>query len=1098
MTIANVELSNTFNQFRTTTNEVIQQLNSASSSNGVSTIVARDASGSFTTNGITATSVSAPTLTGVASVATVSNTATLTADNTTNATNYLTFVNAATGNQALRTDIGLSFNPSTNTLTTTTFSGAFSGSGAALTSIPNSATTASASNGASTIVARDTAGSFAVNTVTASYFTGDGSNLTNLNASNVSSGTLPTARLATSGVSSGGYGNSNAVPQIVVDTYGRVTSASNVSINGINQFNYHSGNANFQITTPSGSSYTASIGQHLGTSANVTFQQLTVSGNLTVTGTTTTISANNLAVKDNLIYLNNESSNTNVDLGFAGNYNDGVYRHAGLFRDADDGVWKFFDRYTLEPDASANLDTSHVSFRFAALKTGDVTSNGTFYGPLTGVAAVATVANTVTLTSDDSTNATRYLTFVDATSGNEDVRTDSGLTYNPSTGLITATQFSGSGATLTNIPNSATTASASNGASTIVARDASGSFTTNGITATSVSAPTLTGVAAVATVSNTSTLTADNTTNATNYLTFVNSATGNQALRTDIGLTFNPSTNTITTTAFAGSGASLTNLVAANIDSGSLGSGVLPYVNTSSTSSAFKVPFVNHTGTTAGNYALLQDSAATFTYNPSTDTLTAGTFSGSGASLTSIPNSATTASSSNGASTIVARDGAGAFAAGAITATTIAANGGGLTFINASNITGGILSNSVTTASNANGASTIVARNAAGAFAAGAISATSVTATSVSAPTLTGVAAVATVANTVTLTADDSTNATRYLTFVDATTGNEDVRTDSGLTYNPSTGLITATQFSGSGATLTNIPNSATTASASNGASTIVARDATGSFTTNGITATTVSAPTLTGVAAVATVSNTATLTADNTTNATNYLTFVNAATGNQALRTDLGLSFNPSTNTLTTTTFSGAFSGSGASLTSIPNSATTASSSNGASTIVARDAGGNFTANNITAANLTTSGIATLNSQTVFNSFMKEKANVSASAATSIINFDAVTAPVLYYTANSTGNFYLNVRGNSTNTLNSLTANNESISIAFLATQGATAYYHLTNIQIDGTNNSIRWQGGSAPTSGNINGIDGYAFTIIKTGNATYTVLGSQTQFKA
>ena len=128
----------------------------------------------------------------------------------------------------------------------------------------------------------------------------------------------------------------------------------------------------------------------------------------------------------------------------------------------------------------------------------------------------------------------------------------------------------------------------------------------------------------------------------------------------------------------------------------------------------------------------------------------------------------------------------------------------------------------------------------------------------------------------------------------------------------------------------------------------------------------------------------------------------------------------------------------------------------------------------------------------------MKEKANVSSTAATGIINFDAVTAPVLYYTANSTGNFYLNVRGNSTNTFNSLTSNNEAVSVAFLATQGATPYYHLTNIQIDGSNNAIRWQGGSAPTSGNANSIDGFAFTIIKTANATYTVLGSQTQFKA
>jgi hypothetical protein len=59
-------------------------------------------------------------------------------------------------------------------------------------------------------------------------------------------------------------------------------------------------------------------------------------------------------------------------------------------------------------------------------------------------------------------------------------------------------------------------------------------------------------------------------------------------------------------------------------------------ITTSATASAFKVPFANTTASTTGNYGLLQDSEATFTYNPSTNTLVAGTFSGSGASLTAL------------------------------------------------------------------------------------------------------------------------------------------------------------------------------------------------------------------------------------------------------------------------------------------------------------------------------------------------------------------------------------------------------------------------------------------------------------------------------
>ena len=75
-------------------------------------------------------------------------------------------------------------------------------------------------------------------------------------------------------------------------------------------------------------------------------------------------------------------------------------------------------------------------------------------------------------------------------------------------------------------------------------------------------------------------------------------------------------------------------------------------------------------GNTGYNRQFIDSGAASqFTYNPSTNTLSAGTFNGSGASLTNIPNSATTATNSNTANTIVARDGSGNFSAGIINAT---------------------------------------------------------------------------------------------------------------------------------------------------------------------------------------------------------------------------------------------------------------------------------------------------------------------------------------------------------------------------------------------------------------------------------------------
>jgi hypothetical protein len=72
-----------------------------------------------------------------------------------------------------------------------------------------------------------------------------------------------------------------------------------------------------------------------------------------------------------------------------------------------------------------------------------------------------------------------------------------------------------------------------------------------------------------------------------------------------------------------------------------------------------------------------------------------------------------------------------------------------------------------------------------------------------------------------------------------------------------------------------------------------------------------------------------------------------------------------------------------------------------------------------------------------------------------------------------------------------------ESVSLAFESKMGATAYY-LEAIQIDGaTANPVYWQGGTAPSQGNVSGVDSYLINITRTtGTANYTCLASQTQF--
>jgi len=71
----------------------------------------------------------------------------------------------------------------------------------------------------------------------------------------------------------------------------------------------------------------------------------------------------------------------NSDLGFAGGYYSGGYAHAGLFRDASDGVFKFFQGYTPEPDEAVNIDTTHASFALADISINRIIPGSSGYNP---------------------------------------------------------------------------------------------------------------------------------------------------------------------------------------------------------------------------------------------------------------------------------------------------------------------------------------------------------------------------------------------------------------------------------------------------------------------------------------------------------------------------------------------------------------------------------------------------------------------------------------------------------------------------------------------------------------------------------------------
>lgn len=123
------------------------------------------------------------------------------------------------------------------------------------------------------------------------------------------------------------------------------------------------------------------------------------------------------------------------------------------------------------------------------------------------------------------------------------------------------------------------------------------------------------------------------------------------------------------------------------------------------------------------------------------------------------------------------------------------------------------------------------------------------------------------------------------------------------------------------------------------------------------------------------------------------------------------------------------------------------------------------------------------------------ENWNISATAATGTVNIDIITSSAWYYTADATADWTLNFRGDGSTTLDSLLVVGEAVTASFLATIGTTAYYP-TAFQVDGSAVTPEWQNAAAPTAGNASQIDVYTFTIVKTGSATFTVLGSNTTF--
>jgi hypothetical protein len=133
--------------------------------------------------------------------------------------------------------------------------------------------------------------------------------------------------------------------------------------------------------------------QSLQNAIELTGSTVSFLGNIIVYGTQSVINSQNVEISDNILYLSPTASTDN-DLGIVGHYNDGTYRHAGIFMDASDGhSWKAFNG--LQTETTATVDTSGTGFTLADFKAGAFTGTS-FSGQINSTNGVISGSEQIT------------------------------------------------------------------------------------------------------------------------------------------------------------------------------------------------------------------------------------------------------------------------------------------------------------------------------------------------------------------------------------------------------------------------------------------------------------------------------------------------------------------------------------------------------------------------------------------------------------------------------------------------------------------------------------------------------------------------------
>ena len=151
---------------------------------------------------------------------------------------------------------------------------------------------------------------------------------------------------------------------------------------------------------------------------------------------------------------------------------------------------------------------------------------------------------------------------------------------------------------------------------------------------------------------------------------------------------------------------------------------------------------------------------------------------------------------------------------------------------------------------------------------------------------------------------------------------------------------------------------------------------------------------------------------------------------------------------------------------------------------------GGTLTYQDVT--NVDSVGLITARSGVDFNGLLRESVNIVASKLSDAPNINLDNGMVHYFTTTETTTSTPNIR--STTGINTDMAIGDTISVSIITTAAAAGYAARVNIDGLATGITTSWVGGSAPSTGGSSGLDIYAYNIIKTADATFTVIGNLT----